>query len=193
MSIMTDRLEENLREVAAQGATVDECLLALKRVYGLSEMPRPTTRIDLMEARIVYHYENGTSYDQPVADIFQVGTLIDPDDGENLEPQHLEVPLRTELNPLKTTIDAASDQPLCHEYSIVWENIADGTSPAEAARDLWRDSFTAADPIEQPSSDNACVFTVSLNDQQVEIDLADERFADLFEGKPGGLGSVRTT
>lgn len=40
---------------------------------------------ELTDLVLVYRGKNGTEYEQPLADIQEVGTLIDPDDGDDLE------------------------------------------------------------------------------------------------------------
>lgn len=70
--------------------------------------------------------------------------------------------------------------PFQGEPPISWEvNGDEGISPAEAAKRVWQQFFRHG--TSQPSSEEACVFTVSVGNGKVEIDLSDERFAHLFD------------
>lgn len=66
------------------------------------------------------------------------------------------------------------------EYSLSWHIESDGNSAADAAARTWRETFRRG--YSQPSADDACVFLVTEPDTgaTVEVDLSEERFADLF-------------
>lgn len=66
------------------------------------------------------------------------------------------------------------------EYPVSWEIDWDGTSPADAAAQVWREVFCRGSW--QPNNEEACVFIVTDTNtgRQVEIDLSEERFAHLF-------------
>lgn len=70
--------------------------------------------------------------------------------------------------------------PVDGEPPITWEaNCDEGVSPAEAAKRVWRRFFRRGHL--QPSSDEGCVFTVSVGDRKAVIDLSEERYAHLFD------------
>jgi hypothetical protein len=78
------------------------------------------------------------------------------------------------LEPLQT-------QPHPTDYRLEWTIDQDASTPAAAAREIWRQVFRRG-PF-QPNADEACVFTVTdpCSGRSVEIDLSDEQFAALFE------------
>lgn len=43
---------------------------------------------------VIYISESGEEFSQPVADIAEVGTLIDPDTGDDMEMVRVEIPAR---------------------------------------------------------------------------------------------------
>ena len=47
--------------------------------------------VDLAKVTVVYVDDKGTEYRQPLGDITEVGTLIDPDTGDDLEMSYVEV------------------------------------------------------------------------------------------------------
>lgn len=66
------------------------------------------------------------------------------------------------------------------EHRLAWEIDQDGNSAAEAAITVWQQVFRRG-PF-QPNADEACVFTVTNPEtgDTAEVDLSDEKFADLF-------------
>lgn len=65
-------------------------------------------------------------------------------------------------------------------WDVNWTIDAEGSSPAAAAAEVWKNTFRRGH--HQPCPDEACVFTVSDGEKTVEIDLSDETYADLFDG-----------
>ncbi|MFJ7280869.1 hypothetical protein [Kitasatospora sp. NPDC098663] len=66
-------------------------------------------------------------------------------------------------------------------YLVRWEIDSDEEAgPAQAALDAWRTKFRRG--YEQPSAEDACVFTVidRFTGRSVQIDLSDERHTTLF-------------
>lgn len=53
-------------------------------LYGLLSPYAPKIRKDLDSMHIVYTDEKGCLYDQPLSDLPDVGTLIDPDSGDDM-------------------------------------------------------------------------------------------------------------
>lgn len=63
-------------------------------------------------------------------------------------------------------------------FQIRWEIDEQGLSPIMAVMSVWRMFF--GHTLSQPTNQDACVFTVEHEGRQVEIDLSDEQYSDLF-------------
>lgn len=82
MSLFIDALANLIRgSIGDAEATRADWEKALSQVYGTPE-PR---QLEPSQATLIYTDEAGTTYEQPVADLTSVGTLIDPEGGEDLD------------------------------------------------------------------------------------------------------------
>lgn len=63
-------------------------------------------------------------------------------------------------------------------YTITWEIDQEGTSPADAVRRVWQETFNRGSA--QPSNQEACIFTVTHGTTKTMVDLSDLHHAALF-------------
>lgn len=138
-----------------------------------TEKERP---VELSRVTLVYQDAAGVIHEQPVADITSAGTLIDPDTGEDLEL----VSVRVADAPTASQPRLDLFEPSTTGQLVTWQiDAGEGRSPAQAAIQAWMRTFNCG--ATQPTNDEACVFTVFQGDRSVQIDLSDERFAELFD------------
>lgn len=135
----------------------------------------------LRDVTLVYVDKNGNKHEQSLADLTDVGTLIDPDDGDDLELVSAKIsPPGSSAGAGATDLDP--HQAVMGALRVTWEIDSDeDVSPARAAVEAWQRNFRRGS--HQPGNEECCVFTVADGYRRVTVDLSDDRFSFLFPAR----------
>jgi len=131
------------------------------------------------DVELVYTDETGREHRQPVTDLFEAGTLVDPDTDEDMPITGVIVKNRQHGFGARAN-DAVNDGLCDARWLVTWaiHDTHDSATAVEAAARVWRDVFGR----DTASCEDACLFEVfDRNDpgrNGVVVDLSDYDIED---------------